>query len=542
MECTRRSSRRTWRPTLLPVAVIAVALTLAGLTAATAGAKTLGQWTDADVGVGVQNGVNYLFTQLDASGHWVAADDSPDVAQTGFAIAAIGSALSQGQATLNPIQQAQLDVAIQYLIAQQDTSGTPPNDGLFDPTSFTTNYETSLALVALSFFPSAPGSSAAIARARTRQIALQNASFNSNCNAPSGTDYGNCGSWQYEPSCCGGDASNTGFGITGLDFSGGVPAPTAAENVNWATATQELASNPYGSGRYNDGCGSYQPDGSGGDFKANANDTGTILFSFAYDGVAIGDPRVVAAMGCGNAILDTYEMSQSQTPRTMIYHVPTAPPFNLDAGCVIGSLNCNWQDGGDGGYHYSLFALSKGFGSYVTANIADTSNFYAKVVDLLLSEQVGDGSWPADLRDDGSTIGATSFAILALTKAGQTQAHPPAPPVVTPPPKKPPTPKVGVAGVRRACVSKAFSIRLNVATSSSLAVKRVTVKLDGKKVRTTTKSSFRLKVNTKRLKAGRHRLTITAVDAAGGVTTVRRTFSVCKAVAPKRRVAPRFTG
>ena len=207
MECTRRSSRRTWRPTLLPVAVIAVALTLAGLTAATAGAKTLGQWTDADVGVGVQNGVNYLFTQLDASGHWVAADDSPDVAQTGFAIAAIGSALSQGQATLNPIQQAQLDVAIQYLIAQQDTSGTPPNDGLFDPTSFTTNYETSLALVALSFFPSAPGSSAAIARARTRQIALQNASFNSNCNAPSGTDYGNCGSWQYEPSCCGGDAS-----------------------------------------------------------------------------------------------------------------------------------------------------------------------------------------------------------------------------------------------------------------------------------------------------------------------------------------------
>jgi Bacterial Ig domain len=542
MECTRRWSRRTWRPALLPVAAVAVVLTLAGLTAATAGAKTLGQWTDADVGVSVQNGVNYLFTQIDPSGHWLAADDSPDVAQTAFAIAAVGSALSQAQATLNPTQQSQLDGAIQYLIAQQDTSGTPPSDGLFDPTSFTTNYETSLALVALSFFPSAPGSSAAIARARTRQIALQNASFNSNCTPPSGTDYGNCGSWQYEPTCCGGDASNTGFGITGLDFSGGVPAPNAAENANWATATQELASNPYGSGRYNDGCGSYQPDGSGGDFKANANDTGTILFSFAYDGVAIGDPRVAAAMACGNAILDTYEMNQSVT-RTMIYHAPTTPPFNLDAACVIGSLGCNWQNGGDGGYHYSLFALSKGFGSYITANIADTSNFYAKVVDLLLSEQVGDGSWPADLRDDGSTIGATSFAILALTKAGQTQAHPPVPPAppAAPPPKKP-APKVGVAGVRRACASKAFSISLNVATSSSLAVKRVTVKLDGKKVRTTAKSKFRLKVNTKRLKAGRHRLTITAVDAAGGVTTIHRTFSVCKAVAPKRRAAPRFTG
>src|SRR5437764_15075493 len=85
MECTRRTSRRTWRPTLLPLAVIAVGLTLAGLTAATAGAKSLGQWTDADVGVSVQNGVNYLFTQIDASDDWLAADDAPDVAHTAFA-------------------------------------------------------------------------------------------------------------------------------------------------------------------------------------------------------------------------------------------------------------------------------------------------------------------------------------------------------------------------------------------------------------------------------------------------------------------------
>jgi Bacterial Ig domain len=227
----------------------------------------------------------------------------------------------------------------------------------------------------------------------------------------------------------------------------------------------------------------------------------------------------------------------------MIAHFPTTPPYNLDGPCVIGNSGCNWADGGDGGYHYSLFALSKGFGSYGAPNIADTSNFYAKVVDLLLSQQVGDGSWPFDDRDDGSTIGATSFSILALTKAGQTQAVPtPAPPPVTPAAPKPPAPKVGVAGVRRACVSKAFTIRLHVATSSSLSVKRVTVKLDGKKVRTTTKSTFKLKINSKRLKAGRHRLTITAVDVSGGVATIHRTFSVCKTVKPRRRVAPRFTG
>jgi hypothetical protein len=103
-------------------------------------------------------------------------------------------------------------------------------------------------------------------------------------------------------------------------------------------------------------------------------------------------------------------------------------------------------------------------------------------------------------------------------------------------------PHVGVAGVRRACVSKSFSLKFNVATATS--VKRVTIKLDGKKVATKTKGTFRLKVNSKKLKAGRHRLTITAVDATGGTTTIRRTFSVCKTVKakPRRRAAPRFTG
>jgi hypothetical protein len=101
-------------------------------------------------------------------------------------------------------------------------------------------------------------------------------------------------------------------------------------------------------------------------------------------------------------------------------------------------------------------------------------------------------------------------------------------------------PQVGVAGVRRACASRSFTLKFNVAASAT--VKRVTVKLDGKKVSTNKKSSFRIKINTKKLKAGRHRLTITAVDSAGNTSTVRRTFSVCKAVAPKRRAAPRFTG
>jgi hypothetical protein len=97
-----------------------------------------------------------------------------------------------------------------------------------------------------------------------------------------------------------------------------------------------------------------------------------------------------------------------------------------------------------------------------------------------------------------------------------------------------------VAGVRRACVSSRFHIRFHVATTAS--VKSVVVKLDGKKIRSTTRSSFTLTVNSKKLSAGRHRLTITATDSAGQTTTTHKSFSVCQAAKPKRKAAPRFTG
>jgi Tol biopolymer transport system component len=112
---------------------------------------------------------------------------------------------------------------------------------------------------------------------------------------------------------------------------------------------------------------------------------------------------------------------------------------------------------------------------------------------------------------------------------------PPAPPVTPATP-----PKVGVAGVRRACVSSSFHVRFSIATSSS--VKSVVVKLDGKRIKSTTKSSFTLSINGRKLKSGRHRLTITATDSAGHVTTTHKSFSVCKAAKPRKKAAPRFTG
>jgi Tol biopolymer transport system component len=118
-------------------------------------------------------------------------------------------------------------------------------------------------------------------------------------------------------------------------------------------------------------------------------------------------------------------------------------------------------------------------------------------------------------------------------------ASPPPTPGTTPPALVNPT--VVVAGVRRACVSKAFHVRFRVSTTSS-SVKSVVVKLDGKRIKSTTKSGFTLSINGKKLKSGRHRLTITATDSNGKVTTTRKSFSVCKAAKPRRQAAPRFTG
>jgi hypothetical protein len=101
-------------------------------------------------------------------------------------------------------------------------------------------------------------------------------------------------------------------------------------------------------------------------------------------------------------------------------------------------------------------------------------------------------------------------------------------------------PKVGVAGVRRACTSSTVHVRFTI--NSGAGIKSVRVTLDGKKVTSTTKSRFTVKVNTSKLTAGRHTLTAVAVDKNGKKTTVHKTIARCAAAKPRRQAAPRFTG
>jgi hypothetical protein len=144
--------------------------------------------------------------------------------------------------------------------------------------------------------------------------------------------------------------------------------------------------------------------------------------------------------------------------------------------------------------------------------------------------------------DGTSPFQVTNNDVNDINPDWQRIPPPPAPPAAQPPatPAAVP-PKVGVAGVRRACVSSAFHVRFRIATTSS-SVKSVVVKLDGKRIKSTSRGSFTLTINAKKLKSGRHRLTITATDSNGHVTTTRKSFSVCKAAKPRRRAAPRFTG
>jgi hypothetical protein len=73
-------------------------------------------------------------------------------------------------------------------------------------------------------------------------------------------------------------------------------------------------------------------------------------------------------------------------------------------------------------------------------------------------------------------------------------------------------------------------------------VKSVRITLDGKRLKTTSLSRFTLKINLKKLKAGRHRLRTVVTDQTGTTTTSTRTIARCAAAKPKSKASPRFTG
>ena len=98
-------------------------------------------------------------------------------------------------------------------------------------------------------------------------------------------------------------------------------------------------------------------------------------------------------------------------------------------------------------------------------------------------------------------------------------------------------PRVRLSGLRRRCVRGSFRIRIRVREAS---LRRVTVFLDGRRIARRTRRSFRVRIRAHRLRPGRHRLRIVAVDQAGNRRVTRRSFRRCGARRARRQ--PSLTG
>jgi hypothetical protein len=462
--------------------------------------------TPVEVNNAVTAGVDYLDCQQDqTTGDPNLGSFDGDVPETAAAVIAYG-VLDKGDIANLPTAldnpscpgtkrnlQTDLTEAITWMVAQQDTTDTVGAGSLggswnYDSTYYT--YSTGLAISALGLNNDVPALASKIKAA----IALGRGFLNSpgefeNEPPPGETggpatctttpnDYVEtgstvdtsyyCGGWNYYPTSIGGqrsDESNTGYALTGLHLTGGLTAEEAKLNLGWQTNDQaDTTSNSFYSGTHNDGGGSYQPaivTDTGDDFSSNANDSGTLLFGLADDGATLSSPQVDAAIQFDTDVLDTYEKTANSDtggagyetgPHTMVYH----DGVSEDGSCVAGATGCDWGLGsGEGGYHYALFTIAKGMGSYIPADLSNGSNWYAKIADLLAAQQDTTsvctpaqdtpctlGSWPADGRDDFTTIFATGLSVFTLGL------------VATPPP---PLPKVTAVAASLVCTQVTFN-------------------------------------------------------------------------------------
>lgn len=419
-----RGTARKRRPALRGLVLCATTVFLLGMLpagSALASCPGPGCWTQAQVNTAIDNGVAYLATQQNADGSF----GSDDPAETGIALAAFGVEANGNFSSLSPAYQTDVKNAISYLLANQDTThgGPPDYFGSWNSFGGYDTYSTGLALLGLAPFTTVnPGVPAAIANGRTF---LAGPDFegpaNTGCDSSDGSPTSNyCGGWNYDAGYGRSDQSNSGYALTGLEVTGGIPAAIVPDNINWQHHVQEITGNPFA--QRNDGGADYQPGGGGfcdssdvGGFCSNANNSGSNLFGYADDGVAAADPHVAASIKFDQDVLNSYELMKANAGPSglaMIAHSGATE----DGSCTPDAGGCDWSTSGDGGFHYSMFALTKGLGSYIPSNLSTATNWYAIVADLLLSQQASDGSWPQDARDDFSTVFATGLSVSSLGK------------------------------------------------------------------------------------------------------------------------------
>ncbi len=86
-------------------------------------------------------------------------------------------------------------------------------------------------------------------------------------------------------------------------------------------------------------------------------------------------------------------------------------------------------------------------------------------------------------------------------------------------------PRVRVTGISRRCVRHNLHARVRVTDTSGL--RGAVVRLNGRRVKSTKRKRFAVKVRRARLRKGRNRLTVVAVDRRGNRVTYTRRFRRC---------------
>jgi len=392
---------------LMLAAVATAALTLALMSGTAIGAPV---HSAEEINESISRGVAYLDAHQNGNGSY---GTSYPYTETGMALLSYAVLANGKPESLPTSYQEHVKSAIEFLLKEQNSEGYWADGG-----GFLQTYTTSLDIAGLEAFKGLnSGIPAAIAKGREFLIEKDfQGSARTGCSTevPGNGTAGWCGGWNYWTIQGRSDGSNTGLALFGLHQTGGVPVKVAEENIGWQRHVQEISSNPFHN--RNDGGGNYEP-GRTGEFSSNASETGSMLFGFAYDGLTESDAGVKAGIKLGEDALNVYELEKGVN-REAIYHVGASE----DGSCTIGSAGCDWVFmGGFGGYHYSMFSLTKGLGAFVAANSEEEGNWYAKVVDLLLTQQQIDGSWPQNGEADPTTFVATAFSVMSLGLVGVSQ-------------------------------------------------------------------------------------------------------------------------
>lgn len=237
----------------------------------------------------------------------------------------------------------------------------------------------------------------------------------------------------------------------------------------------------------------------------------------------------------GNLTLD----AQGDPRAVFIFQVESTLDSATDSSVSLinGAQACNvyWQVGDSAtlgtrtafkGTILALTSVSVNEGVTVDGRLLARNGAVTLINDRISRSQCAPGTGPGTSTGGGTPQGTPQFGLVM----------PGGPDTASGPDRKGPV--VTITGVP-ARTARNFTVGVRVRDRAGIKTESVSVYLDGRRVKRTSRTRFNVKINVRGLRVGRHRLTVVARDRAGNRQTVtRRHFTVR---APKSPV-PHFTG